>query len=344
MTKKIILCVDDTPDDYYAAPEEGLLRARLENVYKKYKDRYELKFASTWDEYNGFVANEQTALVLLDYELKFGPGKDINGPDIADDLYLRRPDIRIVCLTTKLDKNKWIMIKGKKKEESGKRREMGHKSKKVEYIAKQELTKKADYLGNISQAIIEDYFNLTWGVLWEPEQGVVTLSRGKTEQHLVQIGQSFSQVLTWCLRVPSKWAGPFWSETIVGKATDGINSAIREYTNGTVWGILTTEDSPTRCIKALVNPKNVKIIYCPAPVKCKKGGAPCDCIDKFTGFEIQVKEMIDKVEELKKQFKIYGEKILNEVDDMREQITAGLDDKHGKKWDSVLNKAKKLKK
>lgn len=292
--KKIVMCVEDRPNDWFADPAEGILKEKLGSIYE---GKYDVEFADSWDAYNRLLNGKNAkhiALVLLDYELNFGERKDMHAPDIVDDLLVRRPDLRIICLTNKIAKP--IVIKGKKKTEEGKRKEMGQQDKEVEFIYKSKLSAQARYLRNISEAIIEDYENNRLDVLWEPIQGSLTLSRGK-DNCSVHVGKSFEEVLTWSLRVSNKFAGPFWSKGIVGKTKEAVNRIIRKQSNGHFWGIFTTEDAPTRCLKALVNPCNVVIKYRAAPVKCKKAGAPCDCIDAFARLEGKVAEMYEKFKE-----------------------------------------------
>jgi len=344
--QKSILCVDDGLKNYFAAPAEGTLQSKLERIYCD--TGYKLVFADTYEAFNEAISRDKDnsiALAILDYELNFGARKDIHAPKIVGELETARPDIRIIFLTTRLDRKAHIKVNGLKKTEEGKRKETGHISKKVDYVAKQDLAEKAGYLRNISRAIIDDYNNDALDVLWEPEQGALTLSRkkdGANEEYTFPIGQSFSQVITWCLRRPGKWAGPFWSKNIIGKATEAINNAIRTKTKGSIWGILDTEDAPPRCLRALVNPKNVKIEYRPAPIKCKKGDAPCDCLDAFERLDARIKKMAEDFDDF--QTKYYANKsgLQKEVDVIYDEGEKGKAAVESRELEKLAKRMKKL--
>jgi len=283
--KKIILCIDDRFDKPYVDSDEGTLEARLRAIYKGTEDKYDLEFVKTFDGYNKILsgkAGKQIALVLLDHELNFKQGR-IQGPWIAKDLYSAkmRKDIRIIGLT----------VVGRKEST------FGHQSNVVEFISKNELQAKSDYLRNISVSIIDDYFNQKWEVLWDITKGELNLRKGADSYSCPIGGKDIADVLTWCLKAPGQWIGPLWHKNLAGKVTDEINRAVRGKTTGRVWGIITTEESPLKCVKVLVNP-NPKISYSQPPYPLDK--YTLAYTDKLRGLEELMRGIAARLEALEK--------------------------------------------
>lgn len=316
--KKIILCVDDRYPEAYAAADEGTLEARLREIYKGTEDKYELEFVSNLEDYNKILrgaSKNRIALVLLDHDLGFKEGL-IHGPWIAKDLYETkgRTDIKVIGLT----------VKGRKESK------FGHLANVVDCVKKTELIDKSEYLRYVSEAIIEDYYNTQWDVTFDAVKGLLVLQKKGGVPYECLIGNgAVSHVLIWCLRIAGQWAGPFWIGDIVGKATDEINSAVRQATGGRAWGIMTTENSPVRCVKVLADYKNVKINYCPAPPRFRKTNTAEESQARVKDLEMQLKKVVEDVDGLKRTLSCATQSFKSEVFEMYRQILAALSDLHG---------------
>ncbi len=311
---KMILCVDDHYDEAYGEASKQTLEQKLREIYSSTKNKYDLVFVKTLAKYNDIINKDtenRVALVLLDHELNFNKGR-IQGPWIAKDLYKAkdRKDIRIIGLT----------VVGRKEST------FGAQPNVVEFVSKDELDKKSDYLRNISEAIIEDYDNEKWRVYWSLGVTLLTLQRGKERYECTSVGGgAASQVLTWCLRTPNEWSGPFWSKSICGRATDDINSAVRKATDGRVWGLITGEGSPAvRCLRALVNPETTEIVCKASPVELEEDRPAWTYEDRLRDMEVKLKGTIDGFEELKRTFDAVTKSYLHEVNEARIEIRSAL--------------------
>lgn len=294
--QKTILCVDDHYDSYYAAREEGTLEDRLRAIYDGAP--YKLVFVKTYKEYraalDGDSRKQEISLVVLDFELGFSDGINegtINAPDISDEILERRPDIKIINLTAKVADNAPLVINGKEKDEVAKKKQMGQRQNSVAYFQKGELLESTERLRNISDSVIEDYYNERWSFLWEPIQKCLTLNKLGGKPITLPINKEHAQVLTWCFREPH-CAGWFWGST-ANDAVYELNAKVVEATNGKIWALLTTEGMPKSCIKTLALKNKISIKYRLEPPKDNDSESGYAMLREFEG---QLKELAEKVE------------------------------------------------
>lgn len=291
---KVVLCIDDQPAGYIPgrSPREQL-NAVLRSCYAD--SGYELRFASSWNEVVTSVdqhkKQKDIGLILLDYRLDF-PSQEGSGywqgPDVADWLYEVCPDLKFIGLTTRTDRGTKI--------------EFGHRENKADFIVKKDLQR--DYLLNVTNSIVTDYRNQEWKVFWEPSRSYLTMRKGDFEfstaipDRNVERWRS-SNVLTNALRKPLEWAGPFPGR-IANLTVNDVNKCVREKSGGRIWGLLTTERAPAKCIKALVNsrPGGVEISYPPPPANSQNNAAGAGWNQHV---EERLKELEKAVAELQKR-------------------------------------------
>lgn len=262
VSRNTILCIDDQPKGPIA-PGMGL-RKVLSNTFKG--SGYTLKYAENWKQTQKELKNnKQIGLVLLDYQLNFMiEGEKKQGPHIAKWLLLNWPEIKFIGLT--------------QSDDVGNKIKYGQFDNNADYVIKKHLMeeKKRQYLSNITHAIIDDCKNKGWAITWQPAIGYLNVSKGEYSKGInipgaLVDGWCLSSVLTNALRKPGEWVGPFPSGMLT-RAVNVINDKIRDESNGMMWGILTTEDAPSKCVMALVNtaPGGVAISYPPPPLKDPK--------------------------------------------------------------------------
>ena len=321
--KKKILCVDDQPGG--SVYENVRLVAALGEIFKD--SPYELIYAPTWAEYVKVFAqdkNRDIALVLLDYNLgdKF-QSKDnmMNGPEIADDLYKRRPDIRFIGLTSLTDRGVKI--------------EFGNKNNKGGFLTKAELETEGVFLANLSHAIISDYANKNISAVWNPHHSLLTLTLAGEQPIDILIppghkrgGLSVSQMLSVALWRPNRLAGPFPNPA---EAVHTINALVREKTQGKAWGLLTTEGAPVGCFKVLIG--GAQIDDDGLPVCPPEHSFPLKCVDQVAAVRKQLVEQETKIKKLTAAINSYRTSVTSEravLQDMMATIIAKLDLKRGK--------------
>ena len=295
---KIVLCIDDEPD----RPIPGRKpTAILEDLLNDYFDKsgYLLKFASTFRDVEESLfppekqhkLNRDIGLVLLDYNLDFtAPGGKgtWQGPQVADWLYAQNPDIKFIGLTRRTSRGTKIQF--------------GHRENKVDFVVKKDLDK--NYLLNIAHSIIDDYANQGWEVVWDPASAHLILSKGgyKLDTNIPNKkvgGWRCGDVLTAALRTPLKWVGPFPGR-LVNVAVNEINADVKEKSAGRIWGLLTTEGAPAKCVKALVKaaPGGVSVAYTPPPLQ---GQVPIGGGNWAQNVDAQIKDMQKRIADLEKK-------------------------------------------
>ena len=226
-----ILCIDDEPD----APKiaNKTLRQILHDIYDS--STYDVIFETDGDKGIEIAkSDKETKLVLLDVEFK---KQKKQGDKIAKELLKVRPGLKVIVLT--------------RKTETGKKISFGHKRNVVHYIVKNDISSLdvQTKVKNLSRAIIEDYENKGWQLIYEGPETII-LDNGK-ESYGINIPITAQEALGNCIQSPNSPVSLSDSFNL-NKAHNMINNNVREGTGWKTWGILTREGCAKGQLKLMI--------------------------------------------------------------------------------------------
>lgn len=256
-----ILCIDDNPEQIINISTNESLQQILEGIFKT--GPYKMVFETDGGKGIEIAASDNNIkLVILDILFT---GQRKQGDEIAKELLIARPELKVIVLTT-------IIPSGVDK---GKKTSFGHKRNVVHYVIKMEPTSPdmqnkfrtlshpdiQEKLKNLCHAIIDDYNNEKWIISYD-DLSVINLYNKLTKKTIgINIPSMSEPALKECMKNPNKPVSLPTKEygKNLFRVHNNINENVREKTDWNTWGLFTKEGCTKGQLKLLIGTEPLPI-------------------------------------------------------------------------------------